>query len=135
MPAGTVATASNTLAIDGGLTYGPANAIDGDITSEWISGTNNAWLTLTFPAPVMISAVRIHADALPETVEIYSLSTTATTVPLGSASLPVKLAPGSVLPDIQVTPGMYSNITLTVNGGASWVGIDEVWLLAAPACQ
>ena len=129
-----MATASNTLSIDGGMTYPASNVIDGDLTTEYISGTNNAWITLTFPAPVMISAIRLHADALPETVEIYSLSTSTSTVPLGRASLPVKMAPGGVLPDIQVTPGLYSNITISIDGGASWVGVDEVWLLAAPAC-
>jgi hypothetical protein len=134
VPAGTVATASGTLSVDGGLTYGPSNVIDGDTTTEWIAPSSTAWLTLTFPAPVMISAIRIHADALPESVELYTLSTSVSTVVLGSAMLPVKKAPGGVLPDIQVTPGTYSNITLAVNAGGSWVGINEIWLLAAPAC-
>ncbi|HEY4395671.1 MAG TPA: hypothetical protein VGP64_16485 [Polyangia bacterium] len=138
VPVGTVATADNSLVVDGGPSYGPSNTIDGDLTTEWVAPTSTAQpgasLTLTFPAPVMISAIRIHADALPEVVEVYSLTTSAGTVPIGSASLPVPRAPGAVLPDIQVTPGLYSNITLSVQSEPSWVGIDEIWLLAAPAC-
>ncbi|HSY42060.1 MAG TPA: hypothetical protein VLA79_21140 [Polyangia bacterium] len=143
VPAGTVVTASSSLTsiygpdasiIDAGFTYGADRVIDGDITTEWISGAYGAWITLTFPAPVMVSAIRVHADALPVTTEIYSVSTSTLAAPLGSATYPVTLSPGTVLPDIQITPGMYSNLTLTVSGGASWVGIDEIWLLAAPDC-
>ena len=143
VPVGTVVTASSTLTtyyapdgsiVDAGITFPPELAIDGDITTEWISGAYGAWITLTFPAPVMVSAVRVHADALPMTSEIYSVSTSTLAAPLGSATLAVSLSPGTVLPDIAITPGMYSNLTLTVSGGASWVGIDELWLLAAPAC-
>ena len=90
---------------------------------------------MTFPAPVMISAVRLHGDALPVTSEIFTVSTSTSTLRRSvSATYPVPLWPGSVLPDIQITPGLYSNITLTINGGASWVGIIELWLLATPAC-
>ena len=143
VPAGTVVTASSTLTsiygpdasiVDAGFTYTADRVIDGDVTTEWISGAYGAWITLTFPAPTMVSAIRIHADALPVTSEIYSVSTSTLAAPLGSATYPVPLSPGSVLPDIQITPGMYSNLTLTVAGGASWVGIDEIWLLAAPDC-
>jgi hypothetical protein len=130
VPDGTVATASTSL----DSTHGPAAAIDGDLTTDWTPGTETGWITLTFPSPVMISAVRIHSDALPETSEMFSVSTSTSTVPLGSATYSVPLWPGSVLPDIQVTPGMYSNITLTINGGASWASVIQLWLLAAPAC-
>jgi hypothetical protein len=130
VPAGTVATASSF----GDSSDAPAGAIDGDLTTQWSTGTFNGWITLTFPTPVMISAIRIHAEALPETNEIYTVATNTSTSPLGSANLPVTLSPGSVLPDIQVTPGMYSNITITVDAGASWVGVDEIWLLSSPAC-
>jgi hypothetical protein len=130
VPAGTIATASTSL----DSTHGPAAAIDGDPTTDWTPGTETGWITLTFPSPVMISAVRIHSDALPETSEMFSVSTSTSTVPLGAATYSVPLWPGSVLPDIQVTPGLYSNITLTINGGASWASVIQLWLLAAPAC-
>ena len=130
VPAGTVATASSFL----DSSNVPGGAIDGDLNLQWGAGTNTGWLTLTFPAPTMVSAVRIHANALPVTNEIYSISTSTSTVPLGGGTFAVPAWPGSVLPDIQITPGLYSNLTITVNGGASWVGINELWLLAAPAC-
>jgi len=131
VPAGTVATASNFYDNNNA----PGLAIDGNLMNEWGSGTYSAWITLTFPAPVKISAIRIHADALPVTTEMYTVSTSTSTTPLGSATVFItSTPPGTLLPDIQIPPAMYSNITLTVNGGASWVGINEIWLLAAPAC-
>jgi hypothetical protein len=30
---------------------------------------------------------------------------------------------------------MYSNITITMNAGASWASIIQLWLLATPACS
>ncbi|HEY6477606.1 MAG TPA: hypothetical protein VI456_13580, partial [Polyangia bacterium] len=81
-----------------------------------------------------IAAIRLHADALPVTGETYTVTTSTSTAPLATATRTVQLWPGSVLPDIQITPGMYSDITLTVDGGESWVGIGEIYLLAAPAC-
>ncbi len=139
VPAGTVATTSGSYSSPDGpdgaiVTYGPDLAIDGDPTTAWSSGSFNAWITLTFPTPVTIAAIRLHVDALPVTNEIYTVSTSTSTTPLGAATRTVTQWPGSVVPDIQITPGLYSDITLTVNGGASWVGIDELWLLAAPAC-
>jgi hypothetical protein len=130
VPTGTVVTASNSL--DSMST--PDLAIDQDPTTEWSPGRPTGWITFTFPSPLMISAVRIETDALPVGNEIFTISTSTSTVPLGSAVYPVRLAPGSVLPDIQVTPGLYSNITVTINAGASWAAIIQIWMLAAPAC-
>jgi hypothetical protein len=130
VPTGTVATASNSL----DSANVPGGAIDGDLGVQWGSGTTTAWLKLTFLAPTMVSAIRIHASALPVTSETYSISTSTSTSPLGSGAFEVPEWPGRVLPDIQITPGLYSDLTITVNGGASWVGINELWLLAAPAC-
>ena len=131
VPSGTVATASNTL----DSANPPGGAIDGDLDVQWGSGTYAGWLKLTFPTPTMVSAVRIHASALPVTGEMYSISTSTSTLPLGSATFELPEWPGRVLPDIQITPGLYSDLTITVNGGASYVGINEVWLLAAPDCH
>jgi hypothetical protein len=130
VPAGTVATASNFDADDT-----PGMAIDGDLGNEWSSDTYVGWITLTFPSPTMISAIRVHADALPATTEIFTVSTSTSTVTLASATVLITTAPpGTLLPDIQIPPALYSNITLTVNAGASWVGVNEIWLLSAPAC-
>jgi hypothetical protein len=144
VPVGTVATASSSYSstvygpdgavVDGGITYGPERTIDGDLTTGWTAPTNAAWITLTFPAPVMIAAIRLHADALPVTLETYTVSTSASTTPLATATRMVTLWPGSVLPDIGIPPGMYSDITLTVDGMNSWVGMGEIYLLSAPAC-
>jgi hypothetical protein len=144
VPAGTVATASDFYnstiygpdgsVVDVGIAYSPDKAIDGDTTTGWTAPSGNAWIKLVFPAPVMIAAIRLHADALPVTNEIYTVTTSTSTTPLATATRMVILRPGSVLPDIEIPPGMYSDITLTVDGIDSWVGIDEIFLLAAPAC-
>jgi hypothetical protein len=142
VPTGTVATASSSYSdtsadgsiIDGGMTYGPGLAVDGDPATAWNSGDFTGSITLTFPTPIPIAAIRLHVEALPVTEEIYTVSTSTSTTPLGTATRTVTLWPGSVVPDIQITPGTYSDITLTLNGGDSWAGIDELWLLAAPAC-
>jgi hypothetical protein len=144
VPAGTVVTASDFYTstiygpdgsvVDAGIAYGPDKAVDGDPTTHWIAPSGNAWIKLVFPAPVMIAAIRLHADALPVTNENYTVTTSTSTTPLGTATRMVTLEPGSVLPDIEITPGMYSDITLTVENTDSWVGIDEIFLLAAPAC-
>ena len=129
VPPGTVVTAS-TADPENPATY----VIDGDISDEWNADTTTGWITLTFPAPVMIGAVSIHADALPVTNEMYTLSTSTSTVPLGSLTAQVTTAPGNLLPEIRIPPALYSDLTIMVNGGASWVGINEVWLLPAPTC-
>jgi hypothetical protein len=130
VPPGTVVTVSTADATD------PAsNAIDGDISDEWSPGTVTGWITLTFPTPVMIGAVRIHADAMPVSNEIFTLSTSTSTVPLASIMAEIMLMPvGTLLPEIRIPPGLYSDLTITVNAGASWVGINEIWLLPTSTC-
>lgn len=130
VPAGTVTTASNSDDTDPS-----ANAIDGDVVDEWSSGTTAAWITLTFPTPVMIGAVLIHADAKPQNNEIFTLSTSSSTVPLASLTATIMEAPaGTLLPELSIPPGLYRDITVAVNAGSSWVGVNEIWLLAASTC-
>jgi hypothetical protein len=131
VPDGTIATANNSL----DSVSGPDRAIDENLLTDWTPGTPTGWLTLTFPSPIMISAIRIHGDALPVNNEIFTISTSTSTVPLGSATYSVPLWPGAVLPDIPITPGMYSNITVTMNAGSSWASIIAIWMLSAPACS
>jgi len=125
VPAGTIATASAFSAADATAD----KAIDGDTTTRWNAGDHTGWITLTFPAPVAISGLRLHVHASPETTESYTVTSSSSTTAIGSATADVTLQPGLVLPDIFVPPGSYSDITITVNGGASWVAIDAIWLL------
>ncbi len=131
VPAGTVVTASASK----DSAHSPSAAVDQDFDTDWSPGTSIGWITFTFPTPIMISAVRIHSDALPANNEIFTLSTSASTATLGSATYSVPEWPGSVLPDVSITPGLYSNITVSINAGASWASIIEVWFLATPACS
>ena len=114
--------------------HSPGAAVDQDFDTDWSPGSSVGWITFTFPTPIMISAVRIHSDALPANNEIFTISTSASTATLGSATYSVPEWPGSVLPDVAITPGTYSNITVSINAGASWASIIEVWFLATPAC-
>lgn len=129
VPAGTVVTFSAADDTD------PAtNAIDGDLTDEWSTGSVAGWITFTFPIPTMIGAVHIHADALPAEAETFTLSTSASPVPLATITAEVMRAPGTYLPEIRIPAALYPDITLTVNTGISWVGVNEIWLLPAPTC-
>ena len=125
---GTVATASASLSADAT----PDKAIDGDITTRWNAGTFTGWITLTFPAPVAISGLRLHVHASPETTESYTVTSSSSATPIGSATADVLPQPGIVLPDILIPPASYSDITITVNGGSSWVTIDAI---LAPAVR
>ena len=125
VPVGTVATASSSLSSDAT----PDKAIDGDTTTRWNSGTYVSSITLTFPAPVAISGVRLHVHASPEATESYTVTSSSSAATLGSWTADVTPQPGLVLPDILVPPGSYSNLTISVNGGISWVAIDAIWLL------
>ncbi len=122
---GTVATASTSLAADAT----PDKAIDGDTTTRWNAGTSTGWITLTFPTPVAISGVRLHVHGVPETAETYTVTGPSSTTAIGFQMADVPPQPGVVLPDILVTPGSYSSITITVDGGAAWVAIDAIWIL------
>jgi len=131
VPAGTVVTASAADATD------PAtNAINGDVTDEWSTGTVTGWITLTFPTPITIGAVRIHADAKPVGLETFTLTTSTSPVPLGSTVADIALMPdgGTLVPEIPIPAGVYGDLTLSVNAGESWVGVNEIWLLPAPTC-
>jgi hypothetical protein len=127
VPAGTVATA-DVFANDANA---PGLAIDGDLTTQWNAGQTTGALTLTFPTPIMISSIRIHSDALPVGDETYTVTEGSNPSPIGVATRTVPLSPGAPLPDIQVTPGVYGSITVSVDGGQSWVGIDEIWVIAS----
>jgi hypothetical protein len=125
IPAGTVATAS--------ASYAPGTpelAIDGVMTGGWNSGGYTGWLKLQFPKPTAITAVHIQAGAKPTTNETYTITDDSQAV-IGSGTRQVISGPasGSMLEPISVTPGTYSSITITINGGASWVQIVELSLI------
>jgi len=129
VPAGTVTTASSSDDTDPAV-----NAIDGDIVDEWSSGTTTAWITLTFPSPTMIGAIRLHADAKPANNEIFTISTSTSTVPLASFTALIPSAPGVLLPEIKLPSGVYGDLTISVNAGSSWAGVNEIWVLPASTC-
>lgn len=131
VPVGTVVTVSGADDTD------PAgNAIDGDITDEWSLASSTGWITLTFPTPVMIGAVLIHADARPISTEQFTLTTSTSATPLASTTARIGLMPegGTLLPELPIPSGLYRDLTLTVDAGESWVGINEIWVYATPMC-
>jgi hypothetical protein len=83
-------------------------------------------LKLQFPKPTIISAIHIHASASPTSNETYTITADAVAT-IGSATRRVVAGTaGSTLEPIPVIPGTYSAITITVNGGSSWVQIFEL---------
>jgi hypothetical protein len=124
VPAGTVATANASY-----LTFTPDMAIDGVMATGWNSGGYSGWLKLQFPKPTAISAIHIHASASPTTNETYTITADAVAT-IGTATRRVVAGTdGSTLEPIPVIPGTYSGITITINGGSSWVQIYELSLI------
>lgn len=62
------------------------------------------------------------------------MSTSASTVPLATLTEQIMSEPGTYLPEIRIPPGLYSDLTLTVNAGPSYVGVNEIWILPAMPC-
>jgi hypothetical protein len=130
VPPGTVATASTSRSGDT-----PDHAIDGTLTTQWNAAMPTGWIEFAFSQPTTIGAVRIRAHALPASSETYTVTTGDGTTTLGSVTAQVDTNPnGTVLPDITIPIAAYSTIRITGDGGASWLAVDEIWLLAAP-CQ
>jgi hypothetical protein len=129
IPAGTVPSASASYAPSL-----PIHAIDGDLSTGWNSGSSSGWLRLEFPAPTYLTGVRILAMATPSTNETYTINADLLTSPIGSATrLVYSGTAGTILDPIVVTPGTYSSLTITINGGSSWVEIGEISLIT-PTC-
>jgi len=105
-----------------------SRAIDGDLSTAWNAGGPTGSLTLHFPAPVALTGVRLAAGADPATEESYAIA--VGTSALGQATLAVPSS-SAVLPPIDVAPGSYAGLTLTVNGGASWASVSEISILTA----
>jgi hypothetical protein len=125
IPAGTVATASASY------TQGtPELAIDGVITTGWNSGGYSGWLKLQFPKPTTITAIHIVAGAKPTASETYTITDDSqAAIGSGTRQVVAGSVSGSMLDPITVTPASYSSIVITVNGGASWVQINELSLI------
>jgi hypothetical protein len=129
VPPGTTAIASSSRSADT-----PDHAIDGSLATQWNAGGATGWIEFAFPQPTTIAAVRIHAHALPATAETYTVTAGDGGATLGSVTAQVAVLPdGTVLPDINIPAGAYSSLRITGDGGASWLAVDEIWLLPA-AC-
>ena len=134
-PKGTIATASGVYS-----NATPDKSIDRILQwpqSVWVAPSYNGWLQLNFPTPQTMSGIQIAAHAYPETNEIYTIygyqngkwlqiSNPTTRHVYNMAHNNISQ---SILSPISVTPGTYSAIKISVNGGASWVAIIEVTLI------
>ncbi|NEW09500.1 hypothetical protein GK047_26545 [Paenibacillus sp. SYP-B3998] len=136
VPSGTVVTGES-------YSGSPAtNAIDGDLTTYWNSGSSSGTIQLNFTSPTPISGVQIAANAFPETSEVYTiygLSNDKWTRISPPTTLSVKWNSQykpTILDPISVTPGFYSGIKIQVNAaGYSWVAISEISILRANICS
>jgi hypothetical protein len=127
VPAGTVATASGSY-----LTQTPEGVITG---TGWNAGAFSGWIELTFAAPVTLDGIQLVAGADPTATETYTLTgfQGSTSVSLGSWTDTVEgncqCAP--LLPPMLFAAGSYDAIQIAVNGGASWVAINQISLLTS----
>jgi hypothetical protein len=127
IPVGTVASANASSSVSP-----PSNAIDGSLATAWNSGSYSGWLRLDFPAPVTMTGVHILAAAKPTADETFSIAANGSTTLIGSATRQVTAGVlGAQLSPIPVTPGTYASITISVNGGLSWVQIMEIALVTS----
>lgn len=125
VPTGTVGTASATYSTDVA-----SNAIDGNLATDWNAPSNMASLTLAFPKPQAITGIRMATTSSPATMEAYTVTPSGSSTSIGSATEMVNGNPTPTIePVISVTPGKYAGITISVNGEASWVVINEVSLV------
>jgi hypothetical protein len=104
----------------------------------WAAGTYTGWITAKFTAPIAFNCVVLTANALPATNETYTLYgsndgetwtqfTQATRYVTHSAGAP---APPwyDTLEPITFPQVTYQYLRIEVDGGASWVALNEVQL-------
>jgi hypothetical protein len=128
IPDGTQATASASYQQGSAI-----SAIDGNLDTAWSSGSYSGWLRLDFPDPVAMIGVHLAVNAAPAASEKYVFTGSGSSTPIGSATRSVKTGVTVILDPIFVTSASYSSLTITVDGGQSWVSIAEVALLTS-AC-
>jgi hypothetical protein len=127
LPVGTTLTTS-------GGTTAPYYAIDDDLTTDWNAGAYTGWIHLTFPFGIPVQGIAIAAGSNPVTPETYTV-TDGTGAMLGSGTFSVGLVDvGEPAPRVGVVTfplASYTDLTITVDGHASWVAIFEVSLVTS----
>jgi hypothetical protein len=127
VPAGTVVTASGSYS-----TQTPEGVITG---TGWNAGAFSGWIELTFAAPVTLNGIQLVAGASPTATETYTLTgfQGGTPVSLGSWTDTVEgnCQCSVLLPPMLFAAGSYDAIQVNVNGGASWVAINQISLLTS----
>jgi hypothetical protein len=113
----------------------PDKVFDQNPFTAWNSGGYTGWIQILFPdnEERTISAIQLSANTLPSTYEtytIYGLEDGVWKQISSPTRLFVERSPDnnfvSLLPQISVTEGTYEGVKIEVNGGASWVSINEV---------
>lgn len=123
IPLGTTASASSSLAANP-----PVSAIDGNLNTWWNSQGYSGTLTLEFTAPQYLTSFGVAATALPSTTEQYTI--------LGQSDQGTWNTIGTDAPHVSqhhleyftiaVTPGQYSAVRFVINGGSSFIGINDI---------
>ncbi|PLS19661.1 hypothetical protein CVD28_04390 [Bacillus sp. M6-12] len=127
LPEGTTATASSYY---GGSV--PSQATDGNLGTVWTVPGFSGWIQFNFPAPQTITGIQLASNASPSTNEVYTvygLQNGEWKQISSPTTLYVSAGQPNILPEIPVTRGTYEGIKVDVNGGSSWVSINEITLI------
>lgn len=117
----------------------PALAFDCNLSysSMWNSGGYSGTLYAQFVSPITFAGVLLTANATPPTDETYVTSVSSDGVNWTQLAQSTQLVSASgsalvvTLKPIRFGPVTQEYLRIQVDGGASWVGIDEVQLLVA----
>lgn len=99
------------------------NAIDGNLTTQWNSGTTTGWYTLDLLSSKTLSYINISTDAssVSVTYSVYGSNNNSTWTLLATSSTPPK-----VWQKVNIT-GSYRYVKINAdNWNSSWVAIQEL---------
>jgi len=111
----------------------PQNAYDCNLPTNWNSGTYTGSITAQFTAPINFDGVVLTANALPTTDEdytIYGSNDGSTWTPIAQATRQVQdpSTGFNTLEPITFPQVTYQYLQIDIDGGASWVSLNEVQL-------
>jgi hypothetical protein len=112
--------------------YSPQQAYDCDLRTYWNSSSYEDSITAKFIVPVTFHGLLLTARATPATNEnytIYGSNDGSTWNQIIRVTRQVETEPGGTLEPIVFSQVTYRYLRIDVNGGKSWVALNEVKLL------
>ena len=125
-----------TVNVTASSSYGsntPNLAFDGNPATSWSAGAWSGTITAQFPSPIRFAGVLLSVGASPTTAETYTIygsNDGSTFTQLAQSTQTVVQGSINTLAPITFTATTAQYLRISVNGGSSWVGINEVQLIA-----